>query len=781
MNLKTLNTLEFDKILTQLSKFAVCEPSKKEILKINPSSSLQDVNRSQQLTAEAYDICYKYLLNPIIGFDDCLDILHKAKAGAMLNMAELLKIARLMRSGRIAKKEIASAGEDIVLLKNIVGAIYLDIALENDIKDSIASENEMKDDASDSLKTIRRKIIVTNNRLKEKLNSYTRSSNLSKYLQDNLVTIRAGRFVLPVKSECRSAIPGLIHDQSASGSTVFIEPFPVVDLNNDLKSLQLEEIREIERILQALSDRVALCHNELLTCFNQGIMLDIVFSKMAYSVHINGIKPQINNKGHLNLINARHPLIDKNKVVPVTITTGKDYRILLITGPNTGGKTVCLKTAGLICLMVYCGLWSPCDDMSEVAVFDDIFCDIGDEQSIANSLSTFSSHMVNIVNITNLITPQSLVLLDELGAGTDPGEGAALSIGIIKYLELIKCVGIITTHYSELKEFALLSENLMNSCMQFDEKTLSPTFKLIIGLPGTSNALKIAKNLGINDFIIKNAQENLKIEKVQFEKVLQQAESVKSAALKELNLLEDERARLIKEKQFAQSQSDALTKKLERINANAKMETKRIVNNSVAAAEEIIENIKELLKEADETALLKAKQLKRKLEDMNYDNDNQINLIDCLDFIPQSARVNDTVIVKSLGCMGKITSLNILKQIAQVNIGNARTNVKFSDLALPINTSVKTTKTLQQVKETESPTNTEIKVLGHTVSEAIEVIEPIIASLSSGSVLKVVHGKGTGALSKGLHSYFKTNSSIKSFRYGRYGEGETGVTIIEIK
>lgn len=784
MNDKILKVLEFDEILSRLSQYAVSEKSKSDILHIIPSFDYEQVSKSLSLTAEAYTVKHKYLINPIAEFDDITEIADKAKAGAVLRPGELLKVASVLRCARIIKSEISPLGDDVSELKALIAPIVADKNLETQIGDTIAGENELKDDASERLRELRRKIHGANAKLKEKLSGYTRNSNISKYLQDNIVTVRMGRFVLPVKSECRSMVQGLIHDQSSSGSTVFIEPFAVVELNNELKYLQMEEQREIERILSALSEYVANSYDLLIFALEKCTQLDIIFAKSDYSVSYNGTMPILNKKGFIELNQARHPLIESDKVVPVSVQAGRAYNMLVVTGPNTGGKTVCLKTVGLSCLMAYCGLMIPCEKNSEIAVYDNIFCDLGDEQSIEQSLSTFSAHIVNIVNITDEITPQSLVLLDELGSGTDPIEGAALSVGIVKYLELIGCKGIITTHFNELKEYALVSDKLENACMEFDEKTLKPTYKLMVGIPGVSNALKIAGTLGLNDYILNKARESISQENVKFETVLRQAQTTKAQVEHEKEELASEWVKLNNERAELDAKRKIIEEKQDAILNNAKAETTRIVSNMVQKANEIIEQLKETVKAENEDALRKARILKNKLEDIKQESEERIKPV-YASFVPTKAKIGQKVIIKSLDSEGTLISLADKKGLYKVMVGNLQTSVKVDDLGQPIaDNTQKRKEESRSVKRTSippEPSNSEIKLLGMTVSEAIESLEPVILSLNSGSVLRIVHGKGTGALGKGVQAYLKTCSKIASYRYGRYGEGDTGVTIAEIK
>ena len=784
MNEKLLKVLEFNEILARVSRFAVSERAKRAVLSITPLGDKTEIEKSLSLTSQAYTVKSKYLVNPIVQFDDITEILEKARANAVLRPDELLKVARVLRSARIAKSELNGLGDDVSDLKNITGPIILDRNIENMIGDAIASENEIKDDASSTLRDIRRKIYSANARLKEKLASYTRTSGISQYLQDNIVTVRMGRFVLPVKSESRSMVPGLIHDRSASGSTVFIEPFPVVELNNELRYLQTEEQNEIERILSVLSEATANSYDILTVAQDRCTDLDVIFAKSEYAVSYKGTVPILNDKGAISLIDARHPLIDPIKVVPVNIATGDGYDIIVITGPNTGGKTVCLKTVGLCCLMAYSGIPIPCGEGSVVSVFDEIFCDLGDEQSIEQSLSTFSAHIVNIVRITDSVTKKSLVLLDELGAGTDPTEGAALSLGIIKYLECVGCKGIITTHFNELKEYALVSNKLVNACMQFDEQTLKPTYKLTIGIPGVSNALKIAGTLGLNSYILKAAKDSISEDDAKFETVLREAQNTKMQVEREREVIERERAELYAERDRIEDVRKKTEEKYERIQNNAKAEASRIIGNMVEKANELIEELKERIKEGDEDALRKARNLRSQIENIKSDTEEVIMPL-YEKFVPQNAKLGQRVIVLSLRGEGELISLRDKKGNYGVRVGNARLNVKEDDLGLPVKKERKIARAPRPsvVVSAAAPTQsqTEIKILGLTVSEAIEVVEPAILAAESGSMLRIVHGKGTGALGKGIQKYLKSCPRIVSFRYGRYGEGDTGVTIAEIK
>ena len=787
---RIFDLLEFNKIKETVAQYTVSNRAREEILSSAPSFDKYEIETALNMTREASLMLEKYQLNPVAAFDDLDEILEKSKKDVTLAMGELLKVGRLLRSARIAQSTLKSAPNEINLLKNITENIFIDKSLEKKIFDCILSESEMSDNASDKLYGLRRKILNLNLKLKEKLLSYTRNNNSSKYLQDNLVTIREGRYVLPVKSECRGEVQGLVHDKSATGSTVFIEPFAIVELNNELKFAISEEQAEIEKILFEFSKQVAMRSDELFVAQNACTILDIVFCKAKYSIKIKGIFPEICNKKAIKFTEARHPLIDAHKVIPVNIETGENYRILIITGPNTGGKTVCLKTAGLFCLMAYFGLYLPCAKAS-LSIFDDIFCDIGDEQSIENELSTFSSHVNNLIYITQNMTADSLVLLDEVGGGTDPTEGAALAVGIVKYIEKIGSSAILTTHYDELKEYALTSPAAENACMQFDENTLSPTYKLITGMPGTSNALKIAKRLGLNLEIIRCATENLSAEKIRFENILQNAEKIKNQSIAELE--ETRKIKETTERERAQIEEKRLRldAALEKIKNNAAAETKRLISSSMDRADEIIEEMKVEMQKADEAALLRAKKLRHELEDISYRINDEHRETICESLSEAEIKPGAIVIVKSLGASGTIKSVNIKKREAEIQIGMVKTNIAFSELGKPTpsrekNAPLPTKRAIQSKKEFVSSgfSEREIKVLGMTVSEAIEAIEPYILSMSNtddAKILRIFHGKGTGALGKGIQAYLKSNPLIAEYRYGRYGEGDNGVTIATVK
>lgn len=783
MDLKTLKTLEYDCILSEIKRFAASACSKEAIMSILPYEKKQDIERAQGEVIEAYDVKYKYSVSPVEQFDDCGFAVNKAVKGAMLSPGELLKVKRLLRAGRVAQSALFPL--EVPLLKVYSSSYFTDKSFEDELERSILSENELSDNASEALKTLRRKIAEKKNALKEKLSSYFRKSEYSKYMQDNLVTVRGDRFVIPVKSEYRSAVPGLIHDMSASGATVFIEPFAVVDTNNEIKSLTLAETAEVERILTALSERVAALSGNLIKMQDAVMRIDVIFAKMHYSVNIDGTVPQFNENGIFVLNNARHPLIDSKQVVPVNISVGRDYKILMITGPNTGGKTVCLKTVGLMCLMAYTGLMIPCGDGSEIAICDNIFCDIGDDQSIAQSLSTFSSHIVNLVKITNSMTKDTLLLLDELGGGTDPQEGAALALGIIKYVELWRSTAIITTHYGELKDYALASPNIYNAAMQFDKQTFRPTYRLMLGLPGTSNAISIARSLGLSDKILEFAEDSMSEEKVRLENLIKSAEEVKRKSEDELLETERIKSELMSMRGELERKQNELNLKLEKINSGAKTEIKRLVSIGVERADELIEQLKQKVDEGNERALIEAKALRKKLEAMAYESSDEEQML-CEELDINKLKAGDKVYVTSLNSVGVLKSMPDKRGNVTVTLGAISSSVKVSELKKPIlkPESPKKREKFEykpSVRYEAAPTP-EVNVIGYTVSEAIEIVEPHLISLADGTgrLLRIVHGKGTGALGKGLQQYLRTSHYVKSYRYGGFGEGERGVTIVEL-
>jgi DNA mismatch repair protein MutS2 len=793
MNVKMITKLELDAVLKTAAKFSVNEQTKKEILNLKPSADFKEVDYLLELTWQADKILFNHLINPLSVFDDVEKTLEKAAKLSTLTLKEFLQLGSLLRASRICFSSIQNIVDaDIADIKNIASAITVDKKLEEQIEKTVLNEEEISDNASEKLYAVRKQIRKCNDDIRERLNSLIRSSDMQKYLQDNLITIRNDRFVIPVKQEYKNGVSGLIHDQSASGATVFIEPMQIVELNNKLKTLVLDEHSEIERILRELTARVYPMTDMLKININQITSLDIVFSKAAFSRSIRGIKPKINNKGRLNIINGRHPLIDAKNVVPISINLGFDFDMLLVTGPNTGGKTVTLKTVGLFTLMTMCGIFIPADIESEIAIFENIFCDVGDEQSIEQSLSTFSSHITVISDIMNKANERSLILLDELGAGTDPYEGAALAKSIVDFLKEKKVHAIITTHYSELKEYSLLTKNIENASMEFCPETFAPTYRLNIGIPGTSNAIEIAKRLGLNQAITDKARSYLSADKKSFERVLHKAEELRQKA--ESNAEESKiiKAELEKETAFIKEENKKLAIQKENFLRNAKLEARRIVTAAEREAEEAIAELKKMLEQAsaDEQVLFQARRLKKRLAGIGGEEEaTHACDYDRCDKPVDAAQLKtgDAVFVKKLNSAGRVLSEINQKNEVYISVGSIKINADIKELYRieASNTSQASSNppakgmrgiSLKSVAQ-------EINVLGDNVDEAVYIIDAYIddAVLCGLSELKIIHGTGTGALKKGLHKHFKTHPNIQEFRSGVYGEGESGVTIIKLK
>ena len=610
---------------------------------------------------------------------------------------------------------------------------------------------------------------------------------LNKFLQDSVVTMRQDRYVIPVKSEYRSFVKGFIHDQSSSGATVFIEPEHVMELNNDLKRAIFDEAEEIHRILAELSSKVSYMSDALRYNYENLIELDVCFARADYSFKNKCTKPLLNNKGNVCINKGRHPLIDKEKVIPVTVKLGENYNFLLITGPNTGGKTVTLKLTGLLSAMAMSGLFIPAEDDSKISVFSNIYCDIGDEQSIEQNLSTFSSHITNIINIINNVDNNSLVLLDEIGAGTDPEEGSALALAIIKKLISCDCFGIITTHYSALKEYAVDSKKIENASMEFDSSSLKPLYKLNIGIPGSSNAIEIAKTLGLDQDIIEDATSNLSQDKINFENVLKKAEE--SRLKSEILSLELEKLKAEKEQEVQNvlEEKERIKKEREKIYTNAKHETKRIVADKLAEAEEIINELKSILKRVglESKEVFRASELKNRLKNSKYlsaeNDDKPFELVRLKD---SELIVGNRIFVNSLGAYAKLINIRKNKKEAEILIGDIKTVVKISDLynceqEKNYDKDIK----IFRPSTINSMPKTELNVVGKTSLEALTELENFIdqAVINNLEEIKVIHGVGAGVLLKEIRSYLKTDKNVSEFRRGKYGEGENGVTIIKLK
>ncbi len=781
MQERTLKALEFNKILDSVASYASSEPAREAVREIKPMRELSYVNELLDEVYEADKIAFEYATNLSFAFDNIDFVLEKASVMSVLSMGELLRVARMLRVARSVKTTIAKVPDDgLKLLKSLANSIYTDKALEEDIDNAIISDTEMHDRASDELRSIRIRIKKTGEQIKSKLYSYLTSPTYSKYLQDNIVTVRGDRYVIPVRAECKSAIPGLIHDQSASGQTIYVEPMAIVELNNVLKTHILEEQAEIERILRKFTVRVSSSVDQIRESFDKIVRLDVIFAKAYYANATRSVRPIMNENGMVRIERGRHPLIDKEKVVPTDIRVGSDFDILFITGPNTGGKTVSLKLTGLLTVMASSGMYVPARE-AELALFDDVFCDIGDEQSIEQNLSTFSSHIANIVKIIDNISPNTLVLLDELGAGTDPTEGASLAMSISSYIKSSGAKAIITTHYNELKEYAVVTDRCENASMDFNPLTYNPTYKLIVGTPGASNALLIARKLGLKECIVDEAQAGIQEGKLEFENVLQALEIARRNALENEEKTQKALEEAEETKKAVERERDRLYIQRERLNENVRKETKRLVEDAMEEANEIIETLRDILDEPTEQNLFKARKLRKSLEKYVVSEDNEFEGFG--EEAEGEIKVGDIVLVKALKVEGEVKE--ITKNNVVVKLGKMNSNFKLDAL-------VKLKERKKEIKKETAPTahtlrneafSPELMLLGMRGDEAQHALEAYIdkALLSGVNEVRIVHGYGTGKLREVVRATLKKHSAIKEYRDGIYGEGERGVTIVKLK
>ncbi len=784
MDEKVLRTLEFDKVKNIIAEYCVLYSSKDEMNALVPFTEYKSAKNELNKTKEAFELLYTDGVSGVEFYDDLGDSLNRAAKGATLSMGELLKAARLLKSSSVLYSSVTGAKSQSEILKSEVSGVYVDSYLENEIRSKILSDDTMSDNASEKLAFLRKKVKSLNEQIREKLLSYIRNGN-NKYLQENIITVRGDRYVLPVKSECRGQVSGFIHDQSSTGSTVFIEPTAVFELNNALKTAVFEEQAEVERILADLSQKVGVIAPRLIV--NDEIIknFDVYYAKAIYAYKNKCVEPQLNADGIIDIKEGRHPLIDAKKVVPVSVSIGEKYNYLLVTGPNTGGKTVTLKLTGLFTLMAASGMFIPAAVGSKLSVFENVFCDVGDEQSIEQSLSTFSSHMKNLIKITENIDENSLVLIDEIGAGTDPDEGSALARAMIEKLVAANSKGIITTHYSALKEYAYAEKKLENASMEFNAETFAPLYRLNIGLPGTSNAIEISKMLGLDESITSRAFDLLGTEKVGFENVLKEAEKTRREceeskieidALKQkerdvLAEIEKERARLNEEK--------------EKFYAKAKSESRKIVNEKLEEADEIINEIKVLFDKEELTSgdLIKARTLRNKLENKKYDSeDSEENIVNYVPVDPEKLKPGDKVYYKGVQGVCTVHSVSAKKGECEIFMGAIRTKVPVKDLFF-VSKGLKTPKTTVSLKREAVMPQTEVNVIGMNVPDALEEVSRFLDAsvLNNMEEVKIVHGKGMKILSSAIHDYLKKNKQVVSYRFGKYGEGEHGVTFVKLK
>lgn len=676
MDYRALHSLEFDKILAAIAAFAATEKAKTDILAICPSDDYDECLRLQQETSEAYFAMNKHNIYPYFDTDDVADCVVRAKKLSMLTMGELLKIARTLRVGRVLRSALTHvSSEKMAIISCMAGGISLYNQLEDDIYRCIISDSEMSDSASSKLAQIRTGINKANERLRSKLNSYISTPQYQKVLQDNIVTKRGDRYVIPVKSEFRSSISGLVHDQSSSGATVYIEPMIIVEMNNELKTLMADEKNEIERILREFTSRVGMASDGIIGNYNIITKLDEIFARAEYAIKTKCVAPIFNKRGYINIKKGRHPLINAENVVPISVALGDKYNILMITGPNTGGKTVSLKMVGLFALMAQSGLYIPAQEESEMGIFSNVFCDVGDEQSIEQSLSTFSSHISNIVHIVNGVDKHSLVLLDELGAGTDPEEGAALAISITERIRDIGAKAIITTHYSLLKEYSYVTDGVENACMDFNPETFEPTYNLIIGVPGTSNALQIAERLGLDKDIITEAKSKIGVERANFEEVLLSADIARRKSQSESERMEKLNNEIANEKNALMQEKNALLMQREKLAASARSEVKRKVQESLEDVNEILDELKAILNNPSDSGYFEATKLRKQIENLSIDTTPNDDVMP--DVITEAAEVGDEVYIKKIHKTGTVMKIKKNGDY-EVKIGNFITAVKAS-------------------------------------------------------------------------------------------------------
>lgn len=673
---KSLTTLEYPKILDRLATFAQSQGGKKKASELVPYEKIADALHALNETAEADRVLFEYSLSPSFAVDDIGDILVKAKKGATLAIPDIMKVGRSLQVSRRLKYTIDKV-KDCPLLADMAMGLFENETLEKKIFDAFLSETEVADNASNELRAIRIRIRKLNDNVRSKLQLFITSPKYSKYLQDNIITVRGDRYVIPVKSDCKGTIPGLVHDQSASGSTLFVEPMQIVELNNELKVELVNEQLEIEKILRNFSNQIEGCADGITYSYNTVVDMDMVFAKAQLAREYKATKPELNEDGVIDIRAGRHPLIDQKKVVPVSLALKKDEKMLLITGPNTGGKTVTLKLVGLFTLMAMSGLFIPAKS-ANLSIFDGVYSDIGDEQSIEQSLSTFSSHIKNTIGILDVITDKSLVLFDELGAGTDPGEGAALAVSIAEYLLRVGAKSFITSHFNDLKEFSLVTKGVVAASMEFDSNTFCPTYKLVMGAIGSSNALAIAKKLGLSDEIIENAKSKISVEKRQFDNVLTAAEKTRMKAAELVSEASIDRENAAKALKDAEIEKKRIEEKREKLDESIRKETKRLIENSVEEANDILEQIKEILNkpQVEDKDLFEARKLKKQLENMTADYEKEAVVEDVKDDSP--LKIGDNVFVKSLQKKGKLTSINQRGE-AVVAFGKLTTKVKKDD------------------------------------------------------------------------------------------------------
>lgn len=787
---KNYKTLELDIILEKLAQECTCDDAKDMALSLKPSTDLSRVELLLSQTEDAFSLLARFGAPSFSGLKNVNNPLHRAAAGGSLNPKELLDIAFCLRSLRMLDEWHGHCSGVHTNLDFFFEGVSPNKYLETKILTCIISEEEISDKASELLSDIRRKIRSKESSIREKLDGMIHSAHYQQYLQEAIVTQRNGRFVVPVKAECRANVPGLVHDTSSTGATVFIEPAGVVDANNDIKVLKGKERDEIMRILYELSAEAGEFAESIKHSYNSAVMLNLIFAKAHLAYKMKATKPLLNNDGIINLKKARHPLIDKNKVVATDIVLGDEFDTLVITGPNTGGKTVSLKTIGLLTSMAMCGLLLPVADRSRIAVFDRILVDIGDEQSIAQSLSTFSSHMVNIIDIMNKADSNSLILIDELGAGTDPIEGAALAVAIIENLREKGALIAATTHYAELKAYALDTPGVTNGCCEFDVDTLRPTYRLLIGVPGRSNAFAITTHLGMDKAVVDKARGIVGSDNRDFESVLEKLEASRQALEDERRVAEEMTAKAKQIQAKAESEKDKIETLKQRELDKARREAEKLIENAKRKSSEFLLELEKLKKEQNSSNATEiAKKTRRAVKSQMGEMDDLINpaeMADNWDYdykLPREPKVNDRVIIKGIG-EGEI--LEIKENNIVVKSGLLKTRVKMSDIMLldkPKKQKAPQHNVYRTSSRADADVKTELDLRGETVDEALGELGLFIDKciLNSIEEIRIIHGKGTGALRSAVTDYLRHHPNIAEYRLGKYGEGENGVTIAKIK
>ena len=781
-------TLELDKILERLAGRTNLDDAREMALKLEPQFDLKKVQLLLKQTDDAVVLSGKFGAPSFGGAANCANQLRRAQAGGCLSTGELLKIAQTLRIIRTVKEWHSRFANTETALDIYFSGLVSNKFLEEKITSAILSEDEIADSASTALSDIRRKIRTASSKAREVLDKIIHSSTYIKYLQDAIVTQRDGRYVVPVRSECRNNVPGLVHDTSSSGATVFIEPMGVVQANNDIKMLKSKEDEEIERILFELSASAGDFADTIIRSYDNLANLNLIFAKADLAYSMKASMPIMNDRGIVYIKQARHPLIDKDKVVPVDIVLGKTFDTLVITGPNTGGKTVTLKTLGLLTLMAMCGLLVPCADNSELSVFRRVLVDIGDEQSIEQSLSTFSAHMTNIIQIIKLANAGSLCLIDELGAGTDPVEGAALAIAILEKLRTRHAKIASTTHYAELKEFALRTEGVENGCCEFDVATLKPTYRLLIGVPGKSNAFAISKRLGMDSEIVDRAQELVSSESRQFEDVVEKLEKRRQSLEKQLENANRLTAKANTEKQKAENEMLKAKKDAEREIERAKQEAQRIISKTRAQADALVEELEKARKSKEMSAEARSK-LKRDIDKMEAHADPiQAKKTPNEEYkLPRPLKVGDSVLIYDIDKNATVLAPPNKEGLVLVQAGIIKTRVDIKNLRLLKSQNKPAASQFPSRRNVPSRMDvrpeTEVDVRGETAFDAVNIVDKAIdnAVLSGVSKITIIHGKGTGVLRREINQYLKSNKAVKSHRLGVFGEGEDGVTIVELK